>query len=803
MSIICIYLDGVVIEAGMADILERVSKATEAELNTYLKEYTTHRLARFLAQADNELALALDDVYPGILQALRNPSKRKQIYTDAVKALLSVNRMAGRTGVGSGIGYGRAPSKADELYARFFERIRDEDPYTLSEFHKLLHHFRHAQSQAKEAAEGRKATPESKIQAGTIRLHLNDMYSSAVERSMEMIERLEYEAKTGSRRQPEVLVLPGGGARLFSVTGVRQALDDAGVLKGIKRVAGTSAGALIGLPIALGYDQKDLNDIVYNSRFAQFYAESTKKFKVVTKIVESTSKKPLEKYPWHEGDLLNKFSKEYFLPELAKWSGILAKQWTIWPEDRLQEELKRLEHVNAPGMKHSLKEIFELSLERFRKDQIKRGLSPSALQFEGLLGRSLYFQGALTCIRVNRSDKVFDSDSIEDFFGDIIQERLKIVLDAHFDRLNPPIKTLEDRRNITFTQLKALGEMDERYGFKEFGVAIADSYMPVTFSNIKRRFERGQEMKGVREPDPGTGDYDAGGDFKPIFVRASSQHHSYIDMPIKKAVRISMNLPLIYSPIKVGEIKRAVDGGVCSNFSHKLFSDEYETQEQVRENTIGIMTSALEDDIEREALQDLARNGSKPLTISMPGEKLSFIQKVANVANVVLHPGKALKEAAGSVMGEIASYSVRRLMRANAMPSMETLNGVAMVNTGFVNTGDFHATKEQKQGLHQAGVTAVLNLLRWDADKHLRFSMGRLISFASIEAKLRQERGLRPSIVLPKEALWDAETLTETLMGGSNRFNLATVLLGKAKLLTALPDESLMTKMPPVPEYEA
>lgn len=787
----------------MADILERVSKATEAELNTYLKEYTTHRLARFLAQSDNELALALDDVYPGTLQALKNPSKRKEIYTEAVKALLSVNRMPGWSGIGSGVGYGRAPSKADELYARFFERIRDEDPYTLSEFHKLLHHFRHAQNQAKDAAQGSKATPESKAKAETIFLHLDDMYNSAVERSMEMIERLEYEAMTGSRRQPEVLVLPGGGARLFSVTGVRQALDDAGVLKGIKRVAGTSAGALIGLPIALGYDQKDINDIVYNSRFAQFYAESTKKFKVVTKVVESTSKKPLEKFPWHEGDLLNKFSKDYFLPELAKWSGILSKQWTIWPEDRLQEELKRLEHINSPGMKHSLKEIFELSLERFRKDQAKQGLSSASLQFEGLLGRSQYFQGALTCIRVNRSDKVFDSDSIEDFFGDIIQERLKIVLDAHFDLLDPPIKTLEDRRNITFTQLKALSEMDDRYGFKEFGVAIADSYMPVSLSNIKRRLERDQEMRGVREPDPGTGDYDSGGDFKPIFVRASSQHHSYTDMPIKKAVRISMNLPFIYSPIKVGQIRRGYDGGVTCNFGHKIFSDEYSSQEQVRENTIGIMTSALEDDIEREALQDLARNGSKPLAISLPGDKLSFIQKVGKIADKVLHPGKTMKEAAGAVIGEVASYSVRRLMRANAMPSMETLNNVAFVNTSWVNTGDFHATKEQKQGLHQAGVTAVLNLLKWDADKHLRFSMGRLISFASIEAKLRQERGLKPSIVLSQEALWDAETLTSTLMGGSNRFNLATVLLGKAKLLTALPEENLVNRMPAVPEYEA
>jgi len=780
----------------MSDILERVQKATQVALNTYLKEHTTHRLARLLALVDSELALALNDVQPGILNELKNPSKRKAIYKEALRELLSLDRMPGR------VGFGMATTEGDELYARFFERVKVEDPYHLSEFHKIVQHFRHAQHLVKDAYSNPLASHEEIEKADTINEHLENMYSDAVDRASEMLERLEYEARTGSRRQPEVLVFQGGGAKGMAYSGVVQVLEDANLLGGIKRVAGTSAGALMGLPIALGYDSKAITEIVSNSRFSHFYAEGTKKFKFATKIVEMTSKKSLSDHAWYEGDLLNTFANSYMLPELAKWSGITVKQWSTWPEDRVQEELRRLELISSPGGKHSLQEIFELSMDRFKRVQKQLHESTDVLKFEGLLGRSMPFQAALTCVRVMRPSSALESDSIEDFIGDIIQERLKIVLDAHFDLLDPPIKTLEDRRNITFTQLKALGEMDSNYGFKEFGVAITDSYMPITFNNMKRKFIRDQEFKGVREPDPGTGDYDSGGDFKPVFVRASSQHHSYIDMPIKKAVRASMNLPFLFKAMKINSI-RAFDGGLTSNMPHKMFADAYDTQEEVRANTIGFMLSALEDDIENEALQDLARNGSKPLAIDVQFEEETTAQRLQKIKEGILHPGKKIKGWIGSAVGEVLSLGVKKLMRANAMPSMETLSTIGLINTGTVGTGDFHASREERYALRQAGVTSALNLLRWDADKHLRFAMGRLVSLATIETKLLEERGMDPKLRLPTEALWDAESLTSSLMGGANRFNLATVLLGKANSITALPASKVVNRMPTIPEYEA
>jgi predicted acylesterase/phospholipase RssA len=762
----------------MADILEDVQQTLQVALNNYLKEHATHRLARTLALNELHLTNALIDVYPDILDSLDNPAERKIIFTQAVSDIFSLDRVSAQVG---------APSinqmNASALYDRFLVHLSSEPNHVVEEFIKILEHFRAAETKVRDYH--KLDSHQDTINADTITSHLRGMHSEAVERSMVMMERLDYEERHGKYRQPEVLILQGGGARGLVYSAVMQTLEDLGMLKGIKRVAGTSAGAMMGLPIALGYDAATVNEIVVNSRFSHFYAESTRKFKFVAKMVELLSNKKLEEHPWHEGDLLQTFAEKYFLPQLAKCSDLNVKQWTTWTEDRVQEELRHLDQFDTPGGKLSLQEIFDLAMDSFKVDQWKKGQSPDVLQFEGLLGRSRAYQAALTCIRLKRPAEITQSDSIEEFIGDIIQERLKIVLEAHFDLLDPPIKTLDDRRNITFTQLKALGEIDPNYGFKEFGVAISDSHMLFTPGNIKRKYLRDKILKGKRAPDPGTGDYDKGGDFKPVFVRAPSALHPYTDMPIKKAVRASMNLPFLFKAMKINGM-RNFDGGLVENFPHKMFADEYKTQEEVRANTIGFKLTALEENIENEALQDLARNGTKSMAIKVPFAKQTFSQKLEKVRDYLIHPIDTAKSVAGGVVGAILSRGIKQLMRANSMPSMESHENIGLINTGTVGTGDFHVSKQERHELLFAGSISALNLFRWDADKHLRFAKGRLTDLVTLEDRLLQERGLLKHEALPKKAFLDAESLTQSLMGGIDSYDLGTVLIGGAKAARAL-----------------
>ena len=53
---------------------------------------------------------------------------------------------------------------------------------------------------------------------------------------------------------PETVVLAGGGARMISQLGALRAIQRSGHLKNVKRIIGTSAGAVLGTALALGRD---------------------------------------------------------------------------------------------------------------------------------------------------------------------------------------------------------------------------------------------------------------------------------------------------------------------------------------------------------------------------------------------------------------------------------------------------------------------------------------------------------------------------------------------------------------------
>lgn len=61
---------------------------------------------------------------------------------------------------------------------------------------------------------------------------------------------------------PETVVLAGGGARMISQLGALRAIQRSGHLKNVKRIIGTSAGAVLGTALALG---RDLDEVFLNN----------------------------------------------------------------------------------------------------------------------------------------------------------------------------------------------------------------------------------------------------------------------------------------------------------------------------------------------------------------------------------------------------------------------------------------------------------------------------------------------------------------------------------------------------------
>ena len=66
------------------------------------------------------------------------------------------------------------------------------------------------------------------------------------------------------------LVFAGAGIKGIAYAGVLEEFEKVQLLDNIKKVGGTSAGAIIALTISLGYNAKEIKDIIYNTQLNRF-----------------------------------------------------------------------------------------------------------------------------------------------------------------------------------------------------------------------------------------------------------------------------------------------------------------------------------------------------------------------------------------------------------------------------------------------------------------------------------------------------------------------------------------------------
>ncbi len=66
------------------------------------------------------------------------------------------------------------------------------------------------------------------------------------------------------------LALEGGGVRGLAYAGAIEVLEQKNIINGIERVAGSSAGAIAGLMISLGYNSVEIDSILQNLKIQQF-----------------------------------------------------------------------------------------------------------------------------------------------------------------------------------------------------------------------------------------------------------------------------------------------------------------------------------------------------------------------------------------------------------------------------------------------------------------------------------------------------------------------------------------------------
>jgi NTE family protein len=102
------------------------------------------------------------------------------------------------------------------------------------------------------------------------------------------------------------LVLEGGGIRGIAYGGVLKELEDRGMLTDIRRVAGTSAGAMQAMLVALGYTAEDIGKLTYETPIDQFNDGRWIFFGGFHRLVRQ--------YGWYRGNAI------------SRWAGKLIKE---------------------------------------------------------------------------------------------------------------------------------------------------------------------------------------------------------------------------------------------------------------------------------------------------------------------------------------------------------------------------------------------------------------------------------------------------------------------------------------------
>lgn len=90
------------------------------------------------------------------------------------------------------------------------------------------------------------------------------------------------------------LVFEGGGVKGIAYVGALEVLEEEGILQNVKRVAGTSAGAMMAVLVGLRYTADEVKEILWDLNFKKFMDSSFG-------IVRDTSRL-LNEYGWYKGD---------------------------------------------------------------------------------------------------------------------------------------------------------------------------------------------------------------------------------------------------------------------------------------------------------------------------------------------------------------------------------------------------------------------------------------------------------------------------------------------------------------------
>ncbi len=138
------------------------------------------------------------------------------------------------------------------------------------------------------------------------------------------------------------LVFEGGGVKGISYLGSMQVLETKGILANVKRVGGTSVGAINAVLLALGYTNAEQRDILYKLDFKNFLDDSW--------LIPNVAR-VLNNYGWYKGDAF----REWIAALISKKMG--ASRATF---QELREAKKPDLYVYGTNLSTHFSEVFSV-----------------------------------------------------------------------------------------------------------------------------------------------------------------------------------------------------------------------------------------------------------------------------------------------------------------------------------------------------------------------------------------------------------------------------------------------------------
>jgi NTE family protein len=99
------------------------------------------------------------------------------------------------------------------------------------------------------------------------------------------------------------LVFEGGGVKGIAYAGAIGVLEENGILPDIRRVAGTSAGAITAALLALGASSQNIQEIVGGTDFREFMDDSWGVLRDINRLITH--------YGWYKGDRFEEWMRQH------------------------------------------------------------------------------------------------------------------------------------------------------------------------------------------------------------------------------------------------------------------------------------------------------------------------------------------------------------------------------------------------------------------------------------------------------------------------------------------------------------